>query len=56
MLACASNKENTMTLTNMYRAHRDRHIAYGWRPLTLRHWLDRWGRHVKTPGSFTPHR
>ena len=45
-----------MTLTNMYRAHRNRHIAYGWSPLTLRHWLDRWGRHVKTPNSFNPYK
>ena len=45
-----------MTLTNMYRAHRDRHIAYGWTPLPARQWFDRWGRHVRTPGSFNPYR
>ena len=45
-----------MTLTKMYREHKARHIANGWRPLTLRHWLDRWGRYVKSPGSFNPYK
>jgi len=48
--------DSPMTLTKMYRAHRDRHIAYGWRPLSFRHWLDKWGRHVKNPQSFNPYR